>query len=170
MANQRQPLSLKGRALRYLTMREHSRTELHQKLRPHASGPDEIDQLLDELEGSGWLSAPRFVESVVHRKAARMGTARLHSELAKHQLPKDLVQNALAELKQTEIERALALWRKRYGHACPAGSATPPADVAKQSRFLASRGFTGDTIRQVLRQAETSEHPHEDLGTDWPPA
>ena len=31
-------LSLRGRALRYLAAREHSRLELERKLRPHAQG------------------------------------------------------------------------------------------------------------------------------------
>lgn len=166
MANHRPILSLKGRALRYLTMREHSRTELHQKLRPHAAEQDDIEQLLNELESSGWLSATRFVDSVVHRKAARMGTARLQSELARHQLPRGLVQDALTELKQSEVERALALWRKRYGQVAPSGAHLTAADMAKQSRYLASRGFSGDTIRQVLRLAGIPEHTREDVAPD----
>ena len=42
-------LSLKGRALRYLSMREHSRLELVQKLKSFEETPGEIDRLLDEL-------------------------------------------------------------------------------------------------------------------------
>lgn len=158
MPTHRPPLSLKGRALRYLSMREHSRVELHQKLRPHASTADELDQLLNALESAGWLSATRFVESVIHRKAARMGAARLKSELSRHQLPSDLVQSALTDLKQTEFDRAFALWQKRYGMAAHTAN-----DAAKQARFLAGRGFSGDTIRQVLRQAGTAIEP---LATD----
>jgi len=103
-------LSLKGRALKYLSAREHSRVELVRKLAPHAADAAEIDQVLDDLEARGWLSAERFVESVVHRKAARYGAARIRGELIGHQLPDETVREALAVLKGTELERAQALW------------------------------------------------------------
>ena len=150
----RTSLSLKGRALRYLSMREHSRIELRQKLQPHASTPEELDQLLVDLEAGGWLSDTRYVASVVHRKAARFGAARLQNELSRHQLPKELLQATVGELRETEFDRALALWRKRYGQA-----GLTAAEQAKQARFLAGRGFSGDTIRQVLRQAGSPDTP-----------
>jgi len=143
-------LSLKGRALKYLSMREHSRLELQQKLAKHASESDDIAALLDTLEAAGWLSAERFVASVVHRKAARYGSARLQQELTRHQLPKTLTQDALGQLRDTEFDRALELWRKRYAHL-PAPSTE--AERAKQMRFLLGRGFASEIIRKVLKHA-----------------
>ncbi|HET8694688.1 MAG: recombination regulator RecX [Burkholderiales bacterium] len=139
-------LSLKGRALKYLAAREHSRAELIRKLSPHAESIDEVERTLDELESKGFLSAERFVESVVHRKAARYGSARLKAELVQHQLPDDLTRSVLNTLKETEFERARALWLKRFGEP-----PSTPADRAKQVRFLAGRGFSGEVIRQVLK-------------------
>lgn len=146
MAARGSPLSLKGRALKYLSAREHSRVELVRKLRPHAEDPSEIDRVLDDLESRGWLSAERFVESVVHRKAARYGTARIRGELVGHQLPDDAVRSALSALKDTELQRAQALWLRRYGQV-----AETPQELAKQMRFLAGRGFSGDVVRRVVR-------------------
>ena len=40
-------LSLKGRALRFLSMREPSRLEVKRKLASHAEEGDDIDALLD---------------------------------------------------------------------------------------------------------------------------
>ena len=77
----RQPLSLKARALGYLSRREHSRAELRRKLAQHAESAEEVDALLDWLERENWLSNARFAESVVHRRAGRYGTARLMQEL-----------------------------------------------------------------------------------------
>jgi len=138
-------LSLKGRALKYLSAREHSRAELVRKLAPHAESPEEVDRLLDELEARGWLSAERFVESMIHRKAARYGAARIRVELAQHHLPDAAVRDALCELKQTEFGRAHALWLRRFG----AVADTPEARL-KQMRFLAGRGFSSEVIRQVV--------------------
>ena len=156
MATRGSTLSLKGRALKYLSAREHSRVELVRKLRPHAEDPAEIDRVLDDLESRGWLSAERFVESMVHRKAARYGAARIRIELNGHQLPDDAVRLALSALKETELQRAQALWLRRYGQV-----ADTPQERAKQMRFLAGRGFSGDVIRQVVRGSSDTEDASE---------
>jgi regulatory protein len=139
-------LSLKGRALKYLAAREHSRVELVRKLAPHAESPEQLEQVLDELEAKGLLSAQRFADSVLHRKAARHGAARVQAELAQHQLPPDIAREAIQSLKATEFERAHALWLRRFG--------SPPQDLAeraKQMRFLAGRGFAGDVVHRVVK-------------------
>lgn len=139
-------LSLRGRALRLLAQREHSRVELLRKLTPHAEQPDQLGTLLDELERDGWLSDARFVQSVVQRRASRHGLLRVRHDLSTHRLDDPLVSAALAEMRSTEPQRALEVWRKRFGQ--------PPADLAeraRQQRFLAQRGFEPATIRQVFR-------------------
>ncbi|MFT3858546.1 MAG: recombination regulator RecX [Aquabacterium sp.] len=146
-AKARRPtLSLKGRALKYLAMREHSRVELMRKLGAHAETPDQVATVLDELEAKGLLSAQRFADSVLHRKAARFGAARLQAELAQHQLPADIAREAAQSLRDTEFARAHALWARRYG--TPPDS---PEDKARQMRFLAGRGFSSEVIRRILR-------------------
>jgi regulatory protein len=145
-ASRRPPLSLKGRALKYLAAREHSRVELTRKLAPHAESPEQVAQVLDELEQKGWLSAQRFADSMLHRKAARYGAARLKAELAQHQLPSEVANAATQSLRDTEFERAHALWLRRFG--APAQS---PQDQARQMRFLLSRGFAADVVRRVIR-------------------
>lgn len=139
-------LSLKGRALKYLAAREHSRVELRRKLAPHAESAEQIEQALDELEARGLLSAQRFADSMLHRKAAKFGAARLQAELAQHQLPPDIAREATQALRETEFERAHALWERRYGEI-----PETPEDKARQMRFLAGRGFSGDVIRRVVR-------------------
>lgn len=139
-------LSLKGRALKYLAAREHSRVELTRKLAPHAESAEQLGRMLDELEAKGLLSAQRFADAVLHRKSARFGAARLQAELAQHQLPEEIAREAVQSLRQTEFERAQALWLRRFGGL--------PADLperARQMRFLAGRGFSGEVVRRVLR-------------------
>lgn len=139
-------LSLKGRALKYLAAREHSRLELQRKLAPHAESAEQVDAALDELETRGFLSAERFAESMVHRKAARFGAARIQAELAQHRLPSDIAQAVVRSLRDTELARAHALWVRRYGEV-----AQVPQDRAKQVRFLTARGFSSDVVRRVTR-------------------
>ena len=62
---------------------------------------------------------------------------------------------AAAQLRETELERARAVWQKKFG--APAASLT---ERARQARFLASRGFSGDVVRRVL-QAGGGDLPDE---------
>jgi regulatory protein len=157
------PLSLKGRALRLLSGREHSRAELERKLRPHAQEPAELQQALDELQSKGFIDAQRVVDSVVHRRAPRLGASRIRHELQQKGLEPALVQEALTRLQATELERARAVWHKKFGAArtaAPEAQAPPgPGERARQMRFLAARGFGGDTIRRVVGGTVDADMP-----------
>lgn len=138
-------LSLKGRALRYLAAREHSRAELERKLAAHEETPGQLAQLLDELQAKDFISEARVVESVINRRAARFGAARIKYELLNKGLGAEAVAAAVASLKSNELERAREIWRKKFD-----GPAADPAGRAKQMRFLAARGFGGEVIRRVV--------------------
>jgi regulatory protein len=171
MAAAARPLpSLKARALQWLAQREHSRGELRRKLLTHAwrrkdataeqaaadvqraSGelrPDpaaEVDALLDWLQAHNYLSEQRFVESRVHAREQRYGNLRIRQELAQHGLEVDDAR--AAALRQSELERARAVWARRFGTV-----AADAAGRARQARFLAGRGFSTEVIRRVVGQA-----------------
>ena len=138
-------LSLKGRALRLLGGREHSRAELERKLAAHEEEPGQLERILDELQAKGFISDQRVAESVLHRRAARLGAGRIRQELQGKGLDGELVQQAMAKLKSTELARAREVWQRKFGSL--------PADAAergRQARFLAARGFNGEVIRRVL--------------------
>lgn len=148
-APERPARSLKGRALGYLSRREYSRSELARKLAPYVEEGDDPEALLDALERENWLSDARFTESLVHRRASRLGTARILGELKRHAVDGELVESVTGQLRETEFSRAQAVWRKKFG-SLP-GS---PAERAKQARFLASRGFSSGTIVKILKGGE----------------
>lgn len=141
-------LSLKARALRYLSMREHSRAELARKLARHAETSDDIEALLDFLEAQNWLSQARFSEALVNRRAARYGNSRIVSELQSHGIGGDALSEIKAELENDEVMRACAVWRKKFGVL-----ATDAAERAKQMRFLQQRGFSHRAIQAAIRGA-----------------
>ena len=139
------PISLKGRALRYLAGREHSRAELVRKLARHEEEPGQIERVLDDLQAKDFISEARMVASVINRRAASLGGARLRQELQAKGIDFERVRAAVAELKDTELERAQAVWRKRFGEA-----ATDTKQWARQVRFLMARGFSADVVRSVV--------------------
>ncbi|MBA4193328.1 MAG: recombination regulator RecX [Hydrogenophaga sp.] len=140
-----QTLSLKGRALRLLAGREHSRAELERKLAPHETEPGELARALDDLQAKGFISEQRVVESVVHRRAARLGTGRVKQELQAKGVSSEAMAEALDALRRTEVERAREVWRRKFGEPAP-----DAAGRARQMRFLASRGFGTEAIRRVV--------------------
>jgi regulatory protein len=155
--------SLKARALQWLAQREYSRTELRQRLlrvaadraatdAPAGEPADEtdaqarVDDVLDWLQAHRYLCDERFVESRVHARAARYGNLRIRQELAQHRLV--LPPDAEQALKDSELARARGVWVRRF--EAPPRSA---AERARQARFLIGRGFSAETVRQVLRGA-----------------
>ncbi|MES2952923.1 MAG: recombination regulator RecX [Pseudomonadota bacterium] len=139
------PLSLKGRALRLLSAREYSRVELERRLAQFEEEPGTLAKALDELQAKGFINEQRVVESVLNRRSAKLGTARIRQELQGKGLPPEAVLDAVEQLRATEVERAREVWRKKFGEP-----ALDAAERGKQMRFLASRGFGGDAIRKVV--------------------
>lgn len=151
-ANKQRPeRSLKGRALGYLSRREYSRAELSRKLMAYTEDADELEVLLDALERDGWLSDARFAESIVHRRAARVGAGRIVSELKRHAVGEALIEEVNTQLRETELTRARAVWQKKYGQL-----PETPAERARQARFLAARGFSMSIIGKILKGIEDS--------------
>lgn len=139
------PLSLKGRALRLLSGREYSRTELERKLAQHEEEPGQLRRVLDDLQAKGFIDHQRVADSVVNRRASKLGAMRVRQELQAKGLDAELVASAVGALQATELQRARDVWRRKFEG--------PPADAAeraKQARFLAARGFGGEVVRRVL--------------------
>ena len=140
-----QTLSLTGRALRLLSTREHSRAELERKLTRFEEEAGQLAKVLDALAAKDFINEERVVESVLHRRSAKLGASRIKQELQSKGLAPQAVAQAMDALRGSELDRAREVWRKKFGQA--------PVDAAqrgKQMRFLASRGFGGDTIHRVV--------------------
>ena len=150
MALIRPALSLKGRALRYLSQREHSRLELERKLAPHEEAPGDLARALDELQAKGFISEQRVADSVVHRRGAKLGAARVRQELQAKGLDAAVVKTAVEALRTTERARAQEVWRRKFGEVVGIDAAAR----AKQMRFLAARGFAPEVIVRVVRGAD----------------
>ena len=104
-----------------------------------------VDDVLDWLQARDYLSDARFAESRTHARSAKFGNLRIRLELAQHGV--SLAPESVQRLKDSEFERARDLQARKFPHL-PSSA----AEHAKQSRFLAARGFSADSIRQVMRQ------------------
>ena len=155
----KQSPSLKARALRLLSLREYSRKTLGAKLAesearwaklaatestPEASALT-IEQVLDDFEARGWLSDERFAEALVRRRSERYGTRKIQDDLQRAGVDAQQSAKLLADLKETEFERAYDLWSKKFGQ-----KAQDQKERARQYRFLASKGFSLNVVAKII--------------------
>ncbi len=151
-------LSVKGRALRYLSQREHSRRELERKLArhvddtPEASAQLQITTALDDLAAKDLLCDSRAAASVLSGQGQRFGSRRLKQTLQQKGLPAELISSTLQQSRGTELERARAVWQRRFGEV-----AVDAKERARQMRFLAGRGFDGEIIRRVVQGTDDDD-------------
>jgi len=155
------PLSLTARALRLLAQREHSRLELERKLQrfvqsqaqeadeADAASPEDLAAVLDKLEAKGFIQPERVAQSVLYRRAPKLGSQRVLQELRQKGLDEAIVRQAAETLRDSEHQRAWAVWQRKFGQL--GKLADTPQERARQMRFLASRGFAMDVIGKVVR-------------------
>ena len=139
------PTNLRAHALKLLARREHTRRELERKLAAEAEDPAAIEGVLDEFEARGWLSESRLTEQFIHARKTRFGARRIERELRDRGVSEDTLSAVLPALKSGELERARAVWARKFKHQ-PAGA----AERARQVRFLQGRGFDLDVIFKVI--------------------
>ena len=145
--------SLRQRALGYLGKREYSYAELGHKLKAYAEEGDDVAALLEDFKQRGWISDARFTEQIVHARQAKFGSARIANELREKGVAGHLIQDAIDQVKDNELDNATEVWRKKF-------KAGPKSreEWAKQARFLQSRGFGFDLIKKVLNAKEAEEN------------
>lgn len=142
----RQAPSLMGRALRYLSRREHSRQELRKKLLPYAESDIELDELMTKLEAQSWLSDERFAESLVRRKSERYGSLKIVEELKQQGIEGDSLIEIKERLKVSDAMRAWELWQRKFDSMVT----KDPKEKSKQMRYLVSKGFPLSVVTKIV--------------------
>lgn len=103
-----------------------------------------IDDAIVWLRQHDFLNDARFVESRVNARARQFGVMRIRQELGMHGV--DLPDDMASDLRASEFERADAMRRRRWGD-----DRVELAEQARCARWLAQRGFSGDTVARVVR-------------------
>ncbi len=110
--------------------------------------------VLDDLERRRLLSDTRFSEQFARQRAERgHGPLKILSELAQRGVDEDTAREYVNLLDPAWFNRARKAKRKRFGPAPPANL----KDRARQSRFLAQRGFTADQTAKALAAGDSDE-------------
>ena len=142
----KQKISLKARALRFLSTREHSRIELERKLTPHVQEGEDVNAVLDFLENAKYLSNERFSESLVNRRQERFGNQKILAELQSHGLASSDMEQLKQSLADSEVGRAIEVLHRKYPDV-----PNNHLEKSKQMKFLQQRGFSMRAITAAIR-------------------
>ena len=133
-------------ALRALARRDHSRASLERRLARASVSPSERRDVVDRATRAGLVDDARFAESRARLLCDRgAGDLLVLDDLARHGIDEGVARAALARL-EPEAERASRIVARRGG-----GSRTV--------RYLASRGFSEDTLEPLVAEAESGAVP-----------
>lgn len=149
-----------ARAVAMLSRREHSKTELIQKLILKGVDEDEARKVVEELVELDLQSDQRFLESKVRQRVGNgYGPRRAQVELSGHGLDESVVEQAIEQPGQQWIQGAHDLIERRYGP-----TPVPRELQNKALGLLVRRGFTFEQAQQVIRNPRPE--PDEDAGWD----
>jgi regulatory protein len=150
-------------AYRHLNRRERTQAEMRAHLERAGMDPRDIERAISVLIEEGYLDDARFARLLIQdkRELEGWGSDRIRRVLLTRGVDPDLVQDALAEQDAvaeqgagTEIERALALLRRRFP--------SPPRDRRERDRALGvllRKGYDADLALDAIaahgRQMDT---------------
>lgn len=141
-------------ALRFLSLRSHSRGELKLKLKKKSFNNDDIEFTLEQLAQMGYIDdhdyAVRFIRNRVSRKV--VGEGYLRRELFQRGIAADIIDNAMNEAGGREIDfpRILNLAKKKV-------LSIKNRDKRKTRliSFLKNRGFDSRVITKTLDELKS---------------
>lgn len=143
-----QKQSAKSVAVRLLSRREHSAFEIRAKLTKREFDNSEIEQAIVELIQGDWLSDERFAEAYIRmRQLKGFGPIRISIELNERGVNESIVEAYLHAGETSWSQTLVVQYKKKYKNK----AIEDYSDKAKRVRFLQYRGFSLDSIYQLVK-------------------
>ena len=137
---------LKSRAIELLMRKPQSRKELGRKLTEWEASPEEAQAVCDRMEELGYLNEPEYAGQITRYYAAKgFGERKLRDELYRRGIPRELWEEALAQVEDSACALDAFLEKKLKG-------SHDPKELKKASDALARRGFSWSEISDALRR------------------
>ena len=140
--------ALVSAALKILSRRDYPRAEFISKLASAEFDKTDIEAAADWCHAQGFLNETRFAESTSRRLGAKYGAQRVAHTLRQKGVAEEQVSAVMSTLKDSEQERASALWTRKFGRIAESAD-----EKSKQIRYLQARGFSFAIIKQVIAAA-----------------
>lgn len=133
-----------NKAIHLLSLREHSRKELQQKLLLRHYALSDILQVLNELSEKELQSDARFVESYIHSRSSKgYGPERIRMELQHRGVDDSVIEIAFHEEKVDWQKLAEKVYQKKFGFTAPKNL----QEKTKRQQFMRYRGFDSRHIK-----------------------
>ena len=146
----RRPQSAMERAMRLLSLRAHTSSELRQKLLRAGFPPEEVDRTVAECEKRHYLDDRLFAEDCTGLWLERgHGVRSIRCKLRRKGIGTETAAAALDQLEEREPQAACRAIEGRV----PAllREKDPRKRRAKALRFLAGRGFSGNALSAAMQ-------------------
>lgn len=133
-----------AKAMHLLARREHSRAELHKKLRLRKFSNQEITAALQALEKQGLQSDSRFVEAYATMRINKgYGPTRIRQELQLRGIEKNLINQFLVNFDESFwLAQIQKIQQKKFSGK--------ENELSKEINFLQYRGFSSEQIKKAL--------------------
>ena len=165
----RRPATAMERAMRLLSMRAHTSSELRQKLLRAGFPPDEVDQAIAECEKRHYLDDRLFAEDCANLWLERGHGARsIRCKLRQKGICAELAAAALGNSEDAEPEAACRAIDGRMPSLLR--EKDPRKRRAKALRFLAARGFSGSAVSAAMKRLAEAARDTDIPDDDLPPA
>ncbi len=136
------------KAFVYLSYKGYSKRALGQKLKRASFSDVIVETVISLLENKGYLDDYNLCaeQAVALQKYKGFGVLRIKKELYAKGFDRDCIENALAELEETQEEQVTEILRKKF----PCLNSEDRQARAKATAYLASRGYSYDEINNAI--------------------
>ncbi len=141
-------------AMNFLALREHSVKELKDKLARKYEQPELVEEALRGLAEQNLQSDERFAQAFVAlRQRQGKGAVVIKMELREKGVAAELIAQFVDDTDPTWVELARDVRFKKFRGVTPSDQ----RELAKQMRFLNSRGFSGRHIQGAFAAASEDD-------------
>jgi regulatory protein len=143
------------KVFKFLSFRQRSRKEILDYLKKKKLGEKEIELVVKKLEKLGFINDEEFARFFIQSriKGRPKGKRLLAQELRQKGVEKEIIEKILEEVELPEIELAAKAIEKKLKNFL---KLRPQDARVKIANFLARRGFSWETIKELIDRTRFS--------------
>lgn len=143
--------TLKTKIEAYCAFQDRCKQEVTQKLYTLGANKEEIEKLVKELVDDRFLNEERFVKAFVSGKLhlKKWGVNKIKQALMQKGISDILIKDALSDIEQEDYMDKLKIIAQKKWEVLK--DPEPAKNKAKLIRFLLSKGYEYDKIKEVMK-------------------
>ena len=143
----------KSKAVRFLSMKLRTEKEVYEKLINDGYDPDSTEKVIEELKAIGYINNKLYAQKYIYdrSKLKPLSKKMMRLELLSRGIPEETADEVLEDWKVEDSVVAENLLKRKFGKYDMNDEKT----LRKAFMFLVHRGFSRDTIKEVLKGFST---------------